>query len=210
MICSGLRLPVHHQFLNRKQCQSAPFSVFHIFLTFEILYYLARRQPVEPWSSSSSVKYLEGDAWLRALEQQLRLFKCTGLSIAHRLPVGIDVYIHFRLFSPLNRRNTFWKNIQSLKHASFYLYFLLWDFIFVFFLYRTQISKTGEGGGTKGLNIIQALHAFFFVWLNGENENSNARIIWKCCAVVLVKGQAWISGLLWVLSCFLPFSLATR
>lgn len=126
-----------------------------------LLYYLARRQPVEPWSSSSSVKYLEGDAWLRALEQQLRLFKCTGLSIAHRLPVGIDVYIHFRLFSPLNRRNTFWKNIQSLKHASFYLHFLLRDFIFVFFSYRTQLSKTEEGGGTTGLNIIEALHAFF-------------------------------------------------
>lgn len=162
MICSGLRLPVHHQFLNRKQCQSAPFSVFHIFLTFEILYYLARRQPVEPWSSSSSVKYLEGDAWLRALEQQLRLFKCTGLSIAHRLPVGIDVYIHFRLFSPLNRRNT-WKNIQSLKHASFYLYFSFMRlYICILFVSHTDKQNRGRGGGTKGLNIIQALHAFFF------------------------------------------------
>lgn len=164
MICSGLRLPVHHQFLNRKQCQSAPFSVFHIFLTFEILYYLARRQPVEPWSSSSSVKYLEGDAWLRALEQQLRLFKCTGLSIAHRLHVGIDVYIHFRLFSPLNRRNTFWKNIQSLKHASFYLYFSFMR-LYICILFVSHTDKQNRGrGGDKRIKHYSSTTCIFFLF----------------------------------------------
>lgn len=55
------RLLVQHQYLNRKQCQSAALSVFHIlFLGFfwSMLYYLTRRDPVKPRCSSCCVKYL--------------------------------------------------------------------------------------------------------------------------------------------------------
>lgn len=46
----------------------------------------------------------------------------------------------------------------------------------------------------------------FHVARNGKNENSNARTIWTQCAVVLVIGQACISGLLGVL--FMLFYLS--
>ncbi len=134
------RFLVQHQFLNRKPYQRAPLSMLHILFlgcVWNVLYYLARREPVKPRCSSCSVKYLEGDCWLRALEQRQRLFWCTGSSIAHRLPVGMDFCIHFGLCTVhwigeivLSSRET---QIQSLKHASWGFSIFLFLYLFVLF-----------------------------------------------------------------------------
>lgn len=111
------RFPVQYTFIIQ--------SLFHVLLLgclWYTLYYLACRDPVKPCRSNCSVKYLEGDCWLRALEQRQRLFWCSGCSVAHMLPVGMDFCIHFGLCTAhwieeivLSSGEA---HIQSLKHVS--------------------------------------------------------------------------------------------
>lgn len=91
-ICRRL---VRHQFLNRKQCQSTTSLMFHFI--FGIACETCCTTLFRETLLSLSVKYLEGDCWLRALALRQRLLQCTGSSVAHRLPVGMDVCIHFGL-----------------------------------------------------------------------------------------------------------------